>query len=209
MKPYLPLILLLFSALPSQAQLVEKVNWDTDPELRLRVVFYKQLKKEFYKGDSIEVIIMPELPVYPPLKFKNQRQLQRYNKLVRNVKRTLPYAKLVNIKILQTYEQLEKLPTKKQRDAYMKQVEKDLKREYTPVMKKLTYAQGKLLIKLIDRECNQSSYHIVQAFFGSFKAGFYQSFAWLFGASLKKEYDPEYDDRMVERVVRLVESGSL
>lgn len=209
MKPYLPLILLLFSALPSQAQLVEKVNWDTDPELRLRVVFYKQLKKEFYKGDSIEVIIMPELPVYPPLKFKNKRQLMRYNKLVRNVKRTLPYAKLVNIKILQTYEQLEKLPTKKQRDAYMKQVERDLKKEYTPVMKKLTYAQGKLLIKLIDRECNQSSYHIVQAFFGSFKAGFYQSFAWLFGASLKKEYDPEYDDRMVERVVRLVESGSL
>lgn len=209
MKPYLPLILLLFSALPSQAQLVEKVNWDTDPELRLRVVFYKQLKKEFYKGDSIEVIIMPELPVYPPLKFKSKRQLQRYNKLVRNVKRTLPYAKLVNIKILQTYEQLEKLPTKKQRDAYMKQVEKELKRDYTPVMKKLTYAQGKLLIKLIDRECNQSSYHIVQAFFGSFKAGFYQSFAWLFGASLKKEYDPEYDDRMVERVVRLVESGSL
>lgn len=209
MKYYIPLILILFSALPANAQLDETEDLGNAPELELRVVFYKQLKKEFYKGDSIEVIIMPELPVYPPLKFKNKREAARYNKLVRNVKRTLPYAKLVNQKILETYEELEKLPTKKQRDAYMKKVEKDLKAEYTPVMKKLTYAQGKLLIKLIDRECNQSSFHIVQAFFGNFKAGFYQSFAWLFGASLKKEYDPEYDDRMVERVVKLVESGSL
>ena len=184
-------------------------NLETSPELQIRVVFYKQLKKEIYKGDSISVIIMPELPVYPPLKFKNKRDIIRYNKLIRNVKRTLPLAKLVNQKILETYEHLETLPTKRERDAYMRKVEKDLKEEYTPVMKKLTYAQGKLLIKLIDRECNQSSFHIVQAFFGNFKAGFYQSFAWLFGASLKKKYDPEYDDRMVERVAKLVESGSL
>lgn len=209
MKWYVPLIWMMVSSLPAHAQYEDTDDLGSAPELQLRVVFYKKVQKEFYKGDSIEVIVMPELPVYPPLKFKNKREVARYNKLIRNVKRTLPYAKLVNRKILETYEELEKQPTKKQRDAYMKKVEKDLKTEYTPVMKKLTYAQGKLLIKLIDRECNQSSFHIVQAFFGSFKAGFYQSFAWLFGASLKKEYDPEYDDRMVERVVRLVESGSI
>lgn len=202
------IICFLISVLPVFGQQNENGS-DELPELQLRITFYKQKTKEFYKGDSISVIIIPEVPVYPPLKFKNKREIARYNKLVHNVKRTLPYAKLVNRKILETYEHLEKLPNKKARDAYMKQVEKELKKEYTPVMKKLTYAQGKLLIKLIDRECNQSSFHIVQAFFGSFKAGFYQSFAWLFGASLKKEYEPETDDRMVERVVKLVEVGAL
>ena len=73
-------------------------------------------------------------------------------------------------------------------------------------MKKLTFAQGKLLIKLVDR---QSSFEIVKAFFGPFKAGFYQTFASIFGASLKKDYDPEADDRLTERVVRMVEAGTL
>ena len=76
-------------------------------------------------------------------------------------------------------------------------------------MKKLTYSQGKLLIKLIDRECNQNSFEIVKAFFGPFKAGFYNTFASIFGASLKKDYDPENDDKLTERVVRMVEAGLL
>ena len=76
-------------------------------------------------------------------------------------------------------------------------------------MKKLTYSQGKLLIKLIDRECNQSSYEIVKAFFGPAKATFYQVFAWTFKASLKKEYDPDEDDKLIERIVRQIETGQL
>lgn len=76
-------------------------------------------------------------------------------------------------------------------------------------MKKLTYAQGKLLIKLIYRECNSSSYELIQAFLGPVRAGFYQAFAWVFGASLKKGYDPNGVDRITERVVRQVESGQL
>ena len=75
-------------------------------------------------------------------------------------------------------------------------------------MKKLTFSQGKLLIKLINRECNQSSYQLVKAFMGPFKAGFYQTFAALFGASLKKEYHPEDEDKL-ERVIILVENGQL
>jgi len=91
----------------------------------------------------------------------------------------------------------------------MKYVEKSLKAEYTPRMKKLTLAQGKLLIKLIYRETNSSSYELVQAFLGSTRAVFYQTFAWMFGASLKKEYDPKGKDKLTERVVRLVEAGQL
>ena len=91
----------------------------------------------------------------------------------------------------------------------MKGVEKEIKNTYTPEMKKLTYSQGKLLIKLVDRECNQSSYEIVKAVFGPAKAAFYQVFAWTFRASLKKEYKPETDDRLIERVVHQVESGQI
>lgn len=173
------------------------------------IIFYKKVQKEFYKGDSITVIILPEVPVYPPLKFKSRKDYIRYNKLIYNVKRTLPIAKRVNQTIAETYEYLEKLPTKKAKDAHIKAVEKGIKQQYTPEMKKLTYSQGKLLIKLIDRECNQNSYQIVKAFFGPFKAGFYQTFASIFGASLKKGYDPDTDDRLTERVVRLVEIGAL
>ena len=157
-----------------------------EEDLKVKVVFYKKVQKEFYQGDSITVIVMPELPVYPPLKFKNRREAMRYNRLVYNVKKTLPIAKLVNQTIAETYEYIEKLPTKKEKDAHIRAVEKGIKKQYTPQMKKLTYSQGKLLIKLVDRECNQSSYEIVKAFFGPFKAGFYQAFAAIFGASLKK-----------------------
>lgn len=181
----------------------------TDSRPVVPIVFYKKVQKEFYKGDSITVIILPEVPVYPPLKFKSRKDYIRYNKLIYNVKKTLPIAKRVNQTIAETYEYLEKLPTKKAKDAHIRAVEKGIKQQYTPEMKKLTYSQGKLLIKLIDRECNQNSYQIVKAFFGPFKAGFYQTFASVFGASLKKGYDPETDDRLTERVVRLVEIGAL
>lgn len=90
-------------------------------------------------------------------------------------------------------------------------MEKHLKETYTPRMKKLTFSQGKLLIKLVDRECNQTSYQLVKSFMGSFKAGFYQAFASIFGASLKKEYEPDVieDDALTERVIILVENGQL
>ena len=190
-------------------QIKAQETLDLPGEPKLKVVFYKKLQKEFYQGDSITVIIMPELPVYPPLKFKNRREVIRYNKLVSNVKKTLPIAKMVNQTITETYEYLETLPTKREKDAHIRAVEKGIKKQYTPQMKKLTYSQGKLLIKLVDRECNQNSYEIVKAFFGPFKAGFYQAFAAIFGASLKKDYDAEADDRLTERVVRLVEAGAL
>ena len=138
-----------------------------------------------------------------------KKEYIRFNRLVYNVKKTLPIAKTVNKTIQETYEYLETLPTKKEKDAHIKAVEKGVKKQYTPQMKKLTYSQGKLLIKLVDRECNQNSYEIVKAFLGPFKAGFYQTFAALFGASLKKEYDAEADDKMTERVVRMIEAGIL
>ncbi len=159
--------------------------------------------------DSIQYLQLNNIYVYPKPIFHNERDRMAYNRLVYNVKKVLPIAKEVNRIVLETYEVLETLPNKKAKDEHMKVVEKEIKKEYTPRMKKLTYQQGKLLIKLVYRECNSSSYQLIQAFLGPVKAGFYQAFAWVFGASLTKKYDPEGVDRLTERVVLQVESGQL
>ena len=159
--------------------------------------------------DSIKYVEVNNVYVYPEPVFKNAKQRMAYNRLVYNVKKVLPIAKEVRKIIIETGEYLETLPNKRAKDAHMKLVEKGIKEEYTPRMKKLTYAQGKLCIKLVYRECNSSSYQLIQAFLGPVRAGFYQAFAWAFGASLTKKYDPNGVDRLTERVVRQVESGQI
>ena len=162
-----------------------------------------------YDGDTIPDLRMPTLYVFKPIVFKNKKKQKEYNRLVRNVKRTLPIAKEVNRAIIETYEYLLTLPDEKSRQKHLQLVEKGLKQQYTPRLKKLTFSQGKLLIKLIDRETDSSSYELVKAFLGPFKAGFYQAFAAIFGASLKKEYHPEDEDALIEQIVLQVESGQL
>ena len=159
--------------------------------------------------DSIQYVEVNNVYVYPEPVFKNAKQRMAYNRLVYNVKKVLPIAKEVRKIIIETGEYLETLPNKRAKDAHMKLVEKGIKEEYTPRMKKLTYAQGKLCIKLVYRECNSSSYQLIQAFLGPVRAGFYQAFAWAFGASLTKKYDPNGVDRLTVRVVRQVESGQI
>lgn len=160
-------------------------------------------------GDSIQYIEMNDVWVFSQPVFKDAKQRMAYNRLVFNVKKVLPIAKEVNRIIIETGDYLETLPNKKARDQHMKLVEESIKKEYTPRMKKLTYTQGKLLIRLIYRECNSSSYELIKGFLGPIRAGFYQAFAWVFGASLKKEYDPNGVDRLTERVVLQVEAGQL
>ena len=194
-----------------QAQKEKKIN----PEDRVvdmdspTFVPMVRVSKVFEDGDSIQYVEMNNVYVYGPIDFKNERQRKSYNRLVYNVKKVLPIAKEVNRAVLETYEYLQTLPDDKARKEHMKLVEKSLMAEYKPRMKKLTYSQGKLLIKLIYRETNSSSYELVQVFFGSTRASFYQAFAWVLGASLKKAYDPNGVDRLTERVVRQVESGQL
>lgn len=149
-------------------------------------------------------------PVYcfPPMKFKNSKEEKYYWKTVRDVKKTLPYAKLVYNALIETYEYIQTLP-EKERKAHLKRMEKELFKEYKPTLKTFTYSQAKLLIKLIDRECNQSSFNLIKAFLGGFRANVWQTFGSMFGVSLKKEWEPEGSDKILERICILVESGQL
>lgn len=167
--------------------------------------------KVMLDGDSVNYMELNKIYCYPPKEFKSQKERTKYTRMVYNVKKVLPIAKEIRQIMFETYEYLQTLPNKKTRDEHLKVVEKGVKAQYTPRMKKLTLTQGKLLIKLVYRECNSTGYDLINAFIGPLKAGFYQVFAWTFGASLKKTYEPENnsDDADIERIARLVEAGQL
>ena len=208
-------ILFLICLMLGTTQRMAAQDDETHPENRDvdmdRPTFEPMVKvgKVLQGKDSIQYVEVNNVYVYPEPVFKDAKQRMAYNRLVYNVKKVLPIAKEVRKIIIETGEYLETLPNKRAKDAHMKLVEKGIKEEYTPRMKKLTYAQGKLCIKLVYRECNSSSYQLIQAFLGPVRAGFYQAFAWAFGASLTKKYDPNGVDRLTERVVRQVESGQI
>ena len=105
-------------------------------------------KAQLYEGDTMAVVNLREVFIYPQVKFKNKREQAKYNKLVRDVKRTLPYAKMVYDTLIETYEYMETLPNDKARQAHLKRMEKELFAQYKPELKKLSFSQGKLLIKL-------------------------------------------------------------
>ena len=160
-------------------------------------------------GDSLLYMELSNVYVIPPPTFKSRRQQQAYTRLVRNVKKVLPIAKEIRSILIETAEYLETLPDKEARDRHMKIVEKSIVKQYSPRMKKLTLSQGKLLIKLVDRECHSTAYEAMKAFIGPVRSGFWQAFAWAFGASLKKGYDPEGADKATETVILMVESGQI
>ena len=159
------------------------------------------------EGDTVACMWLTDFIKYSPLTFRSTKDQMDYYKLIRDVKKTLPYAKEIAEIITETYEYMETLPDDNARQKHLNKMEKYLMDTYTPKMKKLTRSQGQLLMKLVDRETNSSSYHIIDAFMGSFKAWTYNVFAGLFGNGLKTRYNPYGEDRVTERVCVLVEQG--
>lgn len=161
------------------------------------------------EGDTIFMGYIPNVYVYTPLRFKTEKERIEYTKLVRDVKRTLPYARLIARSIIESYEFMETLPDEKSKQKHLEEVQKYIMKEYKPKMKKLTKRQGQILIKLVDRECNTSSYNIVKSLMGGFRATMYNTFAGIFGNSLKTKYDPNNKDWMIERIVIMIDRGAI
>ncbi|MBP3548696.1 MAG: DUF4294 domain-containing protein [Rikenellaceae bacterium] len=174
------------------------------PQQSKRARGYTRAWVEVEQGDSVQNIAV--LPIYV---FRRPADLRKYQRMVIAVKKTYPIAKVARQRMAEMEEKLLTLPTRKAQKAYTKQVEQQIKEEYTPVLKKMTRSQGKVLLKLIARETEYSSYEIVREFRGGFTAGFWQGVAKIFGANLKTEYDREDEDRMLEQIVTLYEAGLL
>ncbi|NCO54197.1 MAG: DUF4294 domain-containing protein [Bacteroidetes bacterium CG02_land_8_20_14_3_00_31_25] len=158
-------------------------------------------------GDTLPFINLREVIVLPPHEFHSKHELQKYAKLVKNIKKVLPYAKIVRTKLLIIQNELEKLPTESLKREYIKKVEKILKNDFQDEITNLTMTQGRILIKLIDRETGNTSYALIKELKGAFNAFLYQSIARLFGENLKDEYDPKGDDKLVEEIVIRIENG--
>lgn len=160
-------------------------------------------------NDTIPYFVLPTYYCYPPLKFKNKKEEQFYWRTVRDVKVVLPYVRHIRKVMEKTNEALMSMPDKASRDAYMKNFEKRIYKENETKFKDLTLNQGKLIIRLLDRETNNTSYELIKAYRGSFSAGFWQVFALVLGADLKTKYGTKEEDAVIERVIVLVEAGQL
>lgn len=207
------LILIIFGIIATFAKSFAIVSFSdrpTDlPDSRNEALFLQDvpLSSSKTQQDSIKGYILPEFVKKAPYRFPNKKKQEEYYRLIRDVKKTLPYAKEISVIIMETYEYMETLPDDKTRQKHLEKMEKYLFKTYKPKMSKLTRSQGQLLIKLVDRETNSSSYRIIDAFMGSFKAWTYNLFAGIFGNSLKKRYDAQGDDYLIERICQMYEDG--
>ena len=170
---------------------------------------YTVLRAIIMDGDTLPYLRLKEVEVYSLKIPKTRKAQKRLTKLIKNVKVVYPYAKLAGIKLREYEGLLLNANSDKERKQIMKHAEKEINEEYGGELRELTFSQGKILIKLIDRETGDSSYELVQELRGKFRAFWYQAFARLWGYDLKVKYDPEGDDRQLEVIVRMIENGQL
>lgn len=145
-------------------------------------------------------------PIYV---FARPKDMRQYQRLVNNVKKVYPLAKEASEYMNTLEAELEKLETAREREAFTKSMEREIIKKYTPVLKKMTYSQGKILIKLIDRETNRTAHGILKEFRGNVAAGFWNTIAKMFKADLKATYDKDGDDALIEQIIILYEAGLL
>jgi len=160
-------------------------------------------------GDTMYLAYLHELWVYPPMKFKNRKQEKFYWRTVRDVKKCLPYAKMITKDMEYADTELAKLPDDKARRKWWRNFEKQLFKKYEKDFRGMYASQGRMLMKLMDRETERTSYDLIKQYKGKAAANFWQFVAKLFKNDLKEEYDASDKDRITERVINLVEAGQL
>lgn len=158
-------------------------------------------------NDTIPHVDLPQVDVLPKAKFKSKQEEQQYWRLVWKVKKVYPYAKEA-ARLYQKYQQ-EVPVTVRRRDRriYVRKAEDELMALYGPKLKQMTISEGRILIKLIDRETHATSYDLIDQVKGGVPAIFWQGVARVFGNNLKSHYDPNGEDRQIELIIRYIEMG--
>jgi hypothetical protein len=165
------------------------------------------LKPLIFEGDTLPMHNIEEIKVYSPKVFKNRRHKRRYSRLVRNVKKAYPFAIIARHELKAMNDSLRFIHGDRERKLFIKEYEKDMFRHYEADLRKLTISQGRILLKLVDREFGNTSFELVQEYRGNFSAVFWQGIARIFGSNLKSHYDPEGEDAEIEEIVELIEAG--
>jgi len=161
------------------------------------------------EGDTVPYIDLKTVVVFPQLDIKAWSELVGYERLVINIRKVYPYAKLAAAKLREYKHTMDSIPTEKGRRKFLKAAEKDLEARFGDEIKDLNFTEGKLLIKLVYRQTGNSTYDIVKELRGSFNAFVYQTVARIFGYDLRSQYDPEGNDKAIEQIVRMIDDGSL
>lgn len=193
----------MLSPVPFFAQIILDDNFqipDTRPHYMLHA--------EIINGDTVPVINLQDVWVYAEYPRRDKRQYEQWTRTKYNVKKVYPYAILAAAKLKEYDRMLAVLP-EEQRKAFLKVVEKQLRAEFEDELKNLTVTQGRILLKLIDRETGKTSYQLVREFRGGFQAFMWQSLARIFGNNMKTEYDAKGEDIMIEQAIKLVEAGQI
>jgi hypothetical protein len=191
-RSFLLVLLFITSAFAAQAQKIYFSNRDS-----ITVI----------DGDTLPHFNLSPIYIYPENKFRNRFDEQQYWRLVMRVKKVLPYAKEAAY-LLHKYE-MEVPPDARNKDrrAYVRKAEDELMKKYESTFKKMSVNDGRVLIKLIDRETSHVSYDIIEEVKGGFSAVFWQGIARIFGNNLKTQYDPLGEDRQIEQIVQYIELG--
>ena len=167
------------------------------------------LRTKIINGDTVFISDIPEIYVFPYYQSKNKWDYWRYRRLITNVKAAYPYAKLAGEKLLELDQKLVQTNNEKKRKELVKQTENQIRSEFEDEVKHLTITQGRILLKLIDRETGNTTYQVLQGLKGSFSAGFWQTIARIFGSNLKAEYDPLGEDQLIEQIILMIDAGQL
>lgn len=168
---------------------------------------YKFIPITIIDGDTLPNVLIPQVVVFPQRKFASKRDYRNYYRLVRNVKVVYPYAQIAKYKISQMDAHYHLLKTDSERKEYIKRKEKELMAEFEHQLVKLTISQGRLLIKLIDREVGRTSYDIIKELRGGVSAVFWQTIARIFGSNLKSEFNVTGEDKILNEIIILYENG--
>ena len=198
MKRIFLYIALLFCVSPAFAALSDPQNTEHLDSLAVSI----------RGGDTLFLAYLHDIYVFPPMKFKSKKQEKFYWRTVRDVKKTLPIAKILNKEMIKTDQVMSRM-TKREQRKFWKQYERVLYDQYEDQFRKMTAAQGQMLMKLIDRETGRTSYEVIKYYKGSFIANFWQGIAKMVGNDLKEEYDGSDKDKITERIILLVEAGQL
>ena len=170
---------------------------------------YYQLHTVERDGISLPEIEIKEVVIIGRPSTARKFPFNRYQRLIYNLKKVYPYALVVRAKLSETNDKLAGIPDERERKKYIRQFEKNLFGEYEDDVRDMTITQGKLLIKLIDRETYNTSYDLIRQYRGNISAAFWQGIARIFGTNLKAEYDPFGEDAVMEIILNEIEAGNL
>ena len=198
------ILLLLFLAAEASGQKDSlKAKNDSLPD---RFYHLQEIERNGVKMPEIEI---KEVTIHARPDRAQRREYRQYEKLISNIRKVYPYALIVRAKLTDVSEELKAIPDERGKKKYLKDVEKDVFAQYQDDIENMTITQGRLLIKLIDRETQNTSYALIREYRGKFSATFWQSVARIFGTNLKEEYDPYGDDALIEAIIREIDAGRL